>query len=451
MPDTSPRIARLRDEIAVDGAAAVDRFWREVTAAGTPLVEAADGEQALVTFLWRGHAADLAVRWGIRAALEREPGTDLWHATVRVPRRLRTIYYFHRDGASGYPRSPTPDGPAFVDPHNPRHHRFPRDPHDPDDGVAWTSLLELPDAPADRWSVRRPGVPAGRVLSASVPTTALGGRRWVWVYRPAGVPTTGLPVLVGFDGFHSRTVLRIPTTLDNLIAAGRIPPLVAVFVASPGWRRRLRELRPARPMVDFLTRELLPWARRRWQLTTDPERCVVAGHSLGGLAAAYSAFRAPQAFGAALCQSGSFWWPAPPEGEPEWLTRRLEATDRLPLRFYLDVGSLATAQRPRRTADLRPCQTGPWASPDGVAGGGQSGTSGLTSLATNRTNASGAGSSAVGCSTTVSAPASAHPATASATAGASPATVTSCPAPCPNRRRSPSMRAAASGPVAACR
>jgi enterochelin esterase family protein len=143
------------------------------------------------------------------------------------------------------------------------------------------------------------------------------------------------------DGFQARTVLRIPTTLDNLIAARQVPPLVALFVATPSGERRLRELSPGRRIRDFLTGELMPWARRRWRLATDPARNVVAGVSMGGLAAAYAGLCAPEVFGAVIAHSGSFWW-APPGAEPGWLARRFTDSPRQPLRFYLDVGSRET-------------------------------------------------------------------------------------------------------------
>lgn len=44
-------------------------------------------------------------------------------------------------------------------------------------------------------------------------------------------------------------------------------------------------------------------------------------------------------FGAVISQSGSFWWPSPQEGEPEWLTREYANQPSVPVRFYLEVGN----------------------------------------------------------------------------------------------------------------
>src|SRR5437762_12041515 len=102
MPD-SPRIQRLRADIDVGRPGAVEEFWREVTAAGTPLVEPSDDGHALVTFLLRAEARHAKVyRFG-DGEMDRLPGTDLWYRTERVPRDLRTNYWFSLDGAAGIP------------------------------------------------------------------------------------------------------------------------------------------------------------------------------------------------------------------------------------------------------------------------------------------------------------------------------------------------------------
>lgn len=342
MTETSPRVARLLRDLPDRGSRVVDDFWREVTAAGTPLVEAVDGGSALVTFLWRGEAAHTATAWGVQVELRGIAGTDLWYGSQRLPADLRTLYYLRHRG-DAIPTDPSGLGGSHVDAFNRRPFRFPADRSDPNDRSCWASLLELPAAPAEPWSGPRPGVPRGSLLQTSVRTAALGGRRRIGVYRPAGASEEPLPLLVVFDGYLSRTVLRIPTTLDNLIAAGRIPPTLALFVHAPSGGRRFRELRPGRAIRTFITRELLPWAQRRWHLSDDPRHRVVAGASLGGLAAAYVGLAAPEVFGGVIAQSGSFWWPAPPAAEPEWLTRAYASRPALPLRFYLDVGDRETS------------------------------------------------------------------------------------------------------------
>ena len=344
----TPRIGLLGQNPSTT---AVENFWSEVIAAGTPLVQPVNNDMSLVTFVWRGDAQSMVVEWGVHATMERLSGTNLWHATVTLPSRLRTVYYFAQDGADGVPRSTGP-GPTRIDPWNRRPFCFPGDPDDPTDDDSWVSLLELPLAPPEPWRTRPAGVRAGTTVAAVLDSAALGGPRRVEVHLPAETETDGLPVLVVFDGYLSRTVLAIPATVDSLVAAGRIPPVVCLFVNSPNDVRN-DELNPYQPIVGFVADELLPWARRTWGVTADPGRSVIAGVSRGGLAAAWVALCRPDAVGAVIAQSGSFWWPSAserPDGDdqagPEWLTRRYAARPRLPLRFYLEVGDRETGPGP---------------------------------------------------------------------------------------------------------
>jgi enterochelin esterase family protein len=335
-------VARLLRDLRRGDAQVVDDFWQEVQAEGTPLVEAVDDGTALVTFLWRGEATYTGTAW-LDVTLSRIDGTDLWYGSQRLPLDLRTLYYFrHVDGGYRFPSDPGGVGPFHLDPLNPRPVRLPADPNDPADYAAWLSLLELPAAPEEQWSQPLPGVARGSMLTTSISTAALGGRRRINVYRPAGRPQGPVALLVVFDGFASRTMLRIPTTLDNLIAAGHIPPTMALFITAPGGKRRDRELRPGSGIGNFVLRELIPWARHRWRISDDPQNRVIAGASLGGLAASYIGMVAPEEFGCVLSQSGSYWWPAPSDGEPEWLTRAFASRPLLPLRFYLDIGDRET-------------------------------------------------------------------------------------------------------------
>ncbi len=72
----------------------------------------------------------------------------------------------------------------------------------------------------------------------------LTNERPIWVYTPSGYPRDRLPygVLFLFDGFIYANVIPTTTMLDNLYAAGQIPPLVAVMVGNPDTEARMREL-----------------------------------------------------------------------------------------------------------------------------------------------------------------------------------------------------------------
>ena len=324
-----------------------EELWRQAVASGTPLISPVDDDGTVqVTFLWRGEAETTWVSWGLRLALRRMPGTDLWHGSVRLPADARTLYFLAHEGADGLPHHPNGSGAVHLDPLNRHPFHFPADPDDPTDQDTWASLLELPRVPAQTWSAP-PAVPPA-IEEATLP----GGRR-VAVYHPPGErPADGYATLVVFDGWLARRVLRIPETLESLTAAGRIPPVVALFVPSRESDRDDDLAPSSTATTDFVARELVPWARRECGAAPDPRRTALAGVSLGGLAAANIALQAPDVFGGVIAHSGSFWWPRPEEGEPGWLIREYAARPRADLRFYLDVGDRETV----RVSDVGPTQ-----------------------------------------------------------------------------------------------
>jgi enterochelin esterase-like enzyme len=350
---TSPRIEELRRAVEAGDTGALVDFWRDIEHTGTPLVEPIAGEDAhyLVTFLYRDASEERrtvvvcshALGWSFRHnQMARLSGTDVWHRTYRLPAGARTGYWLSPDDSLVYlidmedraERMATwrPDPLArstFI---------FPKDETIPDDEDFVCSMLEMPGAPAPHWSARRADVPAGQVERHRIRSELLGNERFVWVYTPPDYDPAHEPyhLLVVFDGFAYLHAIPTPTILDNLLASKKLPPFVALLVDNV---ERNRELPCHAPFADFLTQELLPWARERYTITPAPARTVVAGSSYGGLAAAYAGFRHPEVFGNVLSQSGAFWWLPTGDAEHEWLIHQFVAGPRLPLRFSLDVGT----------------------------------------------------------------------------------------------------------------
>ena len=92
------------------------------------------------------------------------------------------------------------------------------------------------------------------------------------------------------------------------------------------------------PFEDFLAKELVPWARENYEATSQPARTIVAGSSLGGLAAVFAGLEHPEVFGKVISLSGSFWWKPAGNTDAEWLTNLVRKSPKLPLQFYLEVG-----------------------------------------------------------------------------------------------------------------
>jgi enterochelin esterase-like enzyme len=301
----------------------------------SPLVEPLEDGRYRVTVSFRDPDADAVwVIGGLAGAdpterrMQRE-ADGWWTRSYEVDDGARLSYWFMT--------VPVPDTAADLhpDPLNAATHLYPASPDDPDDVELSVSLVELPGAPADHWSVER-DVPHGTVELHRVRSERLGNERSVWTYSPPGYDAShDYPLVVCFDGFAyaSDGYVPLPTVLDNLIAEGAIPPVVAVLPDSIDQPTRRRELELHEPFVSFLTDELVPWARERLSFADDPSLTLVAGSSLGGLTAAFCGLRRPDVFGLVLSQSGAFIRGGPAE---------FAAAAKLPLRFHLDIGSYET-------------------------------------------------------------------------------------------------------------
>jgi enterochelin esterase-like enzyme len=129
-----------------------------------------------------------------------------------------------------------------------------------------------------------------------------------------------------------------------------IRPVIAAFVDTPASTRE-HDLNCSPEWNEYLVKDLVPWLRTRYRITADARRIVVAGYSLGGLAAACAAVAHPDVFGAVIAQSGSFYR-APPGQEPEWVARHLARSPRLPIHFIITIGRFETAAIPSRDPSM---------------------------------------------------------------------------------------------------
>jgi enterochelin esterase-like enzyme len=351
----SSRLKQLTD------AASVAKFWAEIKNTGAPLIEPLpdDSRNMLVTFVWRAHSETKGIMIEGQFCgpddcfMKRLRGTDLWYASLKINRRVRTYYSFAPDISS------TPQSQGGYSVVNAVSQRDPLNPkgwfetaEDPDVPIHHgASRLEMPDAPAQPWADKRKDVPEGQVAKHSFTSALLKNTRDVWVYTPPGYSTTATPygLLLVFDGDTYINIVPTPVTLDNLLADKRISPLVAVIVGNAKGARST-EL-PCNPQfADFLSNELIPWARRLYNITSDPGQVTVGGSSYGGLAATYAAYRHPEVFGNVLSQSGSYWWTPPtdptkpssfdPDSEHGYVADLFIHSPKLPIRFYLDAGSM---------------------------------------------------------------------------------------------------------------
>lgn len=367
----SPRIQALRKQIEA-GNSNTEVFWKEIAAQGTPLVEpsGSDGKYQLVTFLWRAihDTRTVEVRGSFEGpaspfdlALHRLENSDVWYLTVKLPTGARFTYQLSPNDPLTFtgPRAAQRTATMQSDPLNPHRTDCPSNASK----FRCQSVAELPGAVPQPWLIAKAGVPEGRAEKQSIKSTIQKLDRPFSVYTPANYNAAGPPnaLLIMFDGEDLSSDQYPVTTLNNLIAASKIPPTVAVFVENLP-RRRLVDLVASPEFADFLATELVPWVRAHYNVTRNPAQVVVGGYSAGGLAAAYVALRHSEIFGNVLSESGAFWWSPEHEGgvcgprcpesggrtedafmdattEGNLMVKQYLASPKLPVRFYLAAGA----------------------------------------------------------------------------------------------------------------
>jgi enterochelin esterase family protein len=299
----------LRQIAAAPTAAAqarADELWDALV--DEPGVPAVFGDD--VVFAYRGEAE--TVEW--RGSFNRwsSPGlagsrigeTDLWIGYLDLPAASRIEYKIVVDGQRW-----------LTDPANP--------------ATAYSGLtgannvLALPGFTVTDESGERSGVTPGVLQGGlSLASRHLGYPVDYWVYTPAGYEELDqLPVLVVLDGndFVDERMGALPRVLDNMIADGRIRPLIAVFTDArePGEPRRNRRedeflVHPVEHAA-FIADELVPAIDGAYRTNPDPDARGIAGASYGGLAATFVVASHPDVFHNLAAFSPSLWVVDSPE------------------------------------------------------------------------------------------------------------------------------------------
>ena len=186
------------------------------------------------------------------------------------------------------------------------------------------SLPEMPPPVLGADSMVKEGVPKGTVTEHVWKDSKVfpGTIRAYSVYQPARYDAAKpAPVIVFQDGHNYANPngdFRVPVVLDNLIAAGEIPPMIAIFI-NPGhlgtelpkepWKSTNRSVEYdtlSDAYARFLLEEILPEVAKTNNLTNDPDQRAICGMSSGGICAWTVAWQRPDAFRKVISQIGSF-------------------------------------------------------------------------------------------------------------------------------------------------
>jgi enterochelin esterase-like enzyme len=325
---------------------AVEQFVAARKGKGPAVEEIKDDNNNLtVTYFYYGDAnTRKVVVFG--STLSRQGGTQLdrflrtplFYGTETVPKDSR-----YRYGFSVTERFLDPKGTIEVS-----DDRDVPDPLNPNI-YGGLSVLVLPAAPPQPYVTASEAVPHGKLTPSTFKSAKLNEERSISLYTPPGYDGSDpADLLVVFDGETydgtPGSLIPTPTILDNLIAAKKIGPTIAVFVNEMGQRNR--DLGGYAPFADFLALELIPWLRANYRINEGPSHVVLAGSSRGGLAASHCAFYHSDVVGNVLSQSGAYFVRNDDHNPPPWpltldtgdLVLAFRNSPRLPIKFYMEVG-----------------------------------------------------------------------------------------------------------------
>jgi enterochelin esterase-like enzyme len=235
--------------------------------------------------------------------------------------------------------------------------------------------INSPFTPAPENTVGN-GVPRGTMQSFMLassastiyPSNVANGQtfnRQVQVYLPNGyVSGTESPFMIVQDG--SSYLGRLRPVLDNMIADGRLPKMIGIFINpgpgdGPGSQRGLEYDTVSDTYVRFIESEILPKVAADYgaRFTANPEGRASFGCSSGGAAAFTMGWFRPDLYRRIITYSGTFTNQASstmyPHGAWEYHENLIPDNDPKPLRVFLEVGSNDTARPPRRAAFATGC------------------------------------------------------------------------------------------------
>ena len=172
--------------------------------------------------------------------------------------------------------------------------------------------------------------------------------RVVTVYVPKQyVPGTGAPFIVGADG-PDRVLF---TVLDNLIAAKKVPVMIAISIGNgsgdaQGSERGLEYDTMSGKYAEFVETEVLPLVEKQYnvKLTKDPDGRATMGGSSGGSCALIMAWYHPELYHRVLTYSGTYvnqqwpWNSETPHGAWEFHEDLIPKAKRKPIRLWMEVG-----------------------------------------------------------------------------------------------------------------
>ena len=284
----------------------------------TPVYET----DSIVSLYWYGKAkhvyinGDLQFAWSALDTMDFVPCGDsaFFHRTYTIPPDARLDYQFRIDST------------YTTDPRNPAITPSGYGPH---------SEIAMPGFTPDAVRLARPGIPRGTITNIMFTSRDTSIRpRAVKIYVPAGYENLSqLSALYVVDGFEAMDYMSYPVVLDNLIADGKIAPVIAIFIP-PVDRAGEFMGPPYKAFMNAICDELVPLIDRQFKTSPTPAKRGITGISAGGYFAMQTILQRNDVF---YCGAGQS--PTLPKDFQQSFRKFLKSKGkRPPLRFYFDVG-----------------------------------------------------------------------------------------------------------------
>ncbi|MBS4538166.1 DUF3327 domain-containing protein [Clostridium sp. D2Q-11] len=342
-------ISKLQEQLELGNEEALEKFWEGILENGSPLIEVIprDSIHHLVTFVYKEDEKienvlvipEMGDCRFLNYRMERLLDTNLWYICCSIRNDIRLQYSFSVDD----PLDNDWDSRFENLQHDELNKNFlyVEDEEDGEDEIL--SYVVMPKADEHVWIKENFDIPKGKLMEYWLESIKLDEARRIRVYTPHRYKEEGQPYrfLVLTDGDEYLKILSAKNVLDNLIADNKIPPIVVLFIDSTDTREE--ELSCSDVFIDILINEFMPWFKANYYISHEAEDGIIGGLSLGGLTASYIGFKHSEAFGNILSQSGAYWYKPSGWDEAEsdcWISSKFEKIEKLPLKFYLNVGIL---------------------------------------------------------------------------------------------------------------
>lgn len=271
-------------------------------------------------FVYYGEAKDLAligdmIDTNSELPLQRVPGTDFFYASFELEPDARLNYRFNKDF-----------GQALTDPRN--------------DHTVPSFAGEMSQVAMPKW--RQPShfaTPEGG-LKGTMDTFDFTSKvnenpHSITVYLPPGYADgeARYPTVYVNYGSMAISAAQTPNTLENMIRAKQIAPVIAVFIEAPNsGQEYARQLRDS--YAQMVAEEIVPAIDGKYRTLAEAKSRAFMGCDEGGYAAIYTAFKHPGVFSMLGGQSTHLL--AGNGGEE--ILALVENAEKQPVRFYLDWG-----------------------------------------------------------------------------------------------------------------